>query len=100
MTMSLCIQSPLYFFFLSYGDLRVLHFLPHAFPTRRSSDLIPATGDAMIMETALPSDAAPDCAPADPSTLRRAIAASALGNATEWFDYCIYAYGVDRKSVV
>lgn len=30
----------------------------------------------------------------DPSTLRRAITASALGNATEWFDYGIYAYGV------
>ncbi len=28
------------------------------------------------------------------STLRRAIAASAMGNATEWFDYGIYAYGV------
>ena len=27
-------------------------------------------------------------------TLRRAIAASAIGNATEWFDYGIYAYGV------
>jgi MHS family proline/betaine transporter-like MFS transporter len=26
--------------------------------------------------------------------MRRAIAASALGNATEWFDYGIYAYGV------
>jgi MHS family proline/betaine transporter-like MFS transporter len=26
--------------------------------------------------------------------LRRAIAASAVGNATEWFDYGIYAYGV------
>lgn len=26
--------------------------------------------------------------------VRRAIAASALGNATEWFDYGIYAYGV------
>jgi MHS family proline/betaine transporter-like MFS transporter len=26
--------------------------------------------------------------------LRRAIAASAIGNATEWFDYGIYAYGV------
>jgi len=40
--------------------------------------------------------AQPSCAPssADPSTLRRAIAASALGNATEWFDYGIYAYGV------
>lgn len=29
-----------------------------------------------------------------PAVLRRAIAASALGNATEWFDYGIYAYGV------
>lgn len=31
---------------------------------------------------------------ADKPTLHRAIAASALGNATEWFDYGIYAYGV------
>lgn len=29
-----------------------------------------------------------------PAVIRRAIAASALGNATEWFDYGIYAYGV------
>jgi MHS family proline/betaine transporter-like MFS transporter len=29
-----------------------------------------------------------------PATLHRAIAASAIGNATEWFDYGIYAYGV------
>ena len=29
-----------------------------------------------------------------PAVLRRAIAASAMGNATEWFDYGIYAYGV------
>ena len=28
------------------------------------------------------------------SVLHRAIAASAIGNATEWFDYGIYAYGV------
>jgi hypothetical protein len=27
-------------------------------------------------------------------TLRRAIAASAIGNATEWFDCGVYAYGV------
>jgi MHS family proline/betaine transporter-like MFS transporter len=32
--------------------------------------------------------------PVDQATLRRAIAASAIGNATEWFDYGIYAYGV------
>ncbi|MFM0730446.1 MFS transporter [Paraburkholderia sediminicola] len=32
--------------------------------------------------------------PQSPSLLRRAIAASALGNATEWFDYGIYAYGL------
>jgi MFS transporter, MHS family, proline/betaine transporter len=31
---------------------------------------------------------------AAPRLLRRAIAASALGNATEWFDYGIYAYGL------
>jgi MHS family proline/betaine transporter-like MFS transporter len=30
----------------------------------------------------------------DARTLRRAVAASAVGNATEWFDYGIYAYGV------
>ncbi|WP_300573139.1 MFS transporter [Phenylobacterium sp.] len=29
-----------------------------------------------------------------PGVLRRAIAASSIGNATEWFDYGIYAYGV------
>lgn len=29
-----------------------------------------------------------------PQVLKRAIAASAMGNATEWFDYGIYAYGV------
>ncbi len=29
-----------------------------------------------------------------PGLLRRAIGASAIGNATEWFDYGIYAYGV------
>lgn len=34
----------------------------------------------------------------DPATLRRAIAASAIGNATEWFDYGIYAYGVTYLS--
>ena len=26
--------------------------------------------------------------------MKRAITASAIGNATEWFDYGIYAYGV------
>ena len=33
-------------------------------------------------------------ADASPGVLRRAIGASAIGNATEWFDYGIYAYGV------
>ncbi|AOR80761.1 MFS transporter (plasmid) [Novosphingobium resinovorum] len=32
--------------------------------------------------------------PTPPAVLHRAIAASAIGNATEWFDYGIYAYGV------
>ncbi|MFP5346464.1 MAG: MFS transporter [Actinomycetes bacterium] len=31
---------------------------------------------------------------APPDVVRRAILASAMGNATEWFDYGIYAYGV------
>lgn len=38
------------------------------------------------LETPTASDSRP--------ALRRAIAASAMGNATEWFDYGIYAYGV------
>ena len=29
-----------------------------------------------------------------PGVVKRAVAASAIGNATEWFDYGIYAYGV------
>ncbi len=37
---------------------------------------------------------APNSEAIDHVTLRRAIAASAIGNATEWFDYGIYAYGV------
>ncbi|WP_033073529.1 MFS transporter [Sphingopyxis sp. MWB1] len=44
----------------------------------------------MTSTTATPAGASQT----DPATLRRAIAASALGNATEWFDYGIYAYGV------
>jgi len=40
------------------------------------------------------ADARPPQPVTDRATLRRAIAASALGNATEWFDYGIYAYGV------
>jgi MHS family proline/betaine transporter-like MFS transporter len=40
------------------------------------------------------SAAAASPAPGQDATLRRAIAASAMGNATEWFDYGIYAYGV------
>ncbi|MGW0161096.1 MFS transporter [Mycobacterium sp. NPDC003323] len=31
---------------------------------------------------------------APPHVVRRAVAASSIGNATEWFDYGIYAYGV------
>ena len=46
--------------------------------------------------TAISTPAAASTAPApeQDATLRRAIAASAMGNATEWFDYGIYAYGV------
>ena len=36
----------------------------------------------------------PDAPPeADRSTLRRAVGASAIGNAVEWFDYGVFAYG-------
>jgi MHS family proline/betaine transporter-like MFS transporter len=34
----------------------------------------------------------PTSSPPDQKTLRRAIAASAIGNMTEWFDYGVYAY--------
>ncbi|MDY6999678.1 MAG: MFS transporter [Actinomycetota bacterium] len=40
------------------------------------------------------NSASTDAAEPDPGILRRAIAASAIGNATEWFDYGLYAYGV------
>src|SRR5262249_46024319 len=42
------------------------------------------------------SERPPAIATAEPSprVVRKAIAASAIGNATEWFDYGIYAYGV------
>jgi MFS transporter, MHS family, proline/betaine transporter len=36
----------------------------------------------------------PPTAESPPGVVRKAIAASAIGNATEWFDYGIYAYGV------
>ncbi|MBO0688997.1 MAG: MFS transporter [Candidatus Dormibacteraeota bacterium] len=35
-----------------------------------------------------------------PATLRRAIAASALGNCVEWYDYAVYSYVVPIISVV
>ena len=38
--------------------------------------------------------AAPQGSVVNRRTIRRAIAASAMGNATEWFDYGIYSYGV------
>src|SRR3546814_16512752 len=44
-----------------------------------------------------PASPAPPSSAKD-ATLRRAIAASAMGNATEWFDYGIYAYGVTSIS--
>lgn len=36
--------------------------------------------------------------PVSKAALHRAVAASAIGNATEWFDYGIYAYGVSYIS--
>lgn len=46
-------------------------------------------GDKPEIDYRKPVETAPD-----PKVLKRAIAASAIGNATEWFDYGIYAYGV------
>ena len=33
-----------------------------------------------------------------PGVLRRAIAASGMGNATEWFDYGVYAFAIASVS--
>ena len=46
--------------------------------------------EALTGETVPPGS--PNATPA--SVVNRAVAASAVGNATEWFDYGIYAYGV------
>lgn len=48
----------------------------------------------------IPSDEplTPDARRPSAAVLRRAVAASAVGNATEWFDYGIYAYGVSYIS--
>jgi MHS family proline/betaine transporter-like MFS transporter len=48
--------------------------------------------EGLMASSATHHAAAADEAP--PGLLRRAIAAAAIGNATEWFDYGIYAYGV------
>lgn len=47
-------------------------------------------GEDLMEQSATP----PAAAAVPPAILRRAVAASAIGNATEWFDYGIYAYGV------
>ena len=39
------------------------------------------------------SHSSPAIPPPSKAVLRRAIGASAIGNAVEWFDYGIYAYG-------
>ncbi|CDQ46834.1 major facilitator superfamily protein [Mycolicibacterium neoaurum] len=40
------------------------------------------------------TDTSTEAAEPPPAEVRRAVAASAIGNATEWFDYGIYAFGV------
>ncbi|TQK30718.1 MFS transporter [Arthrobacter sp. SLBN-53] len=44
-------------------------------------------------------DTSTDATDPQPAEVRRAVAASAIGNATEWFDYGIYAFGVTYISV-
>src|SRR3546814_12810634 len=51
---------------------------------------IEGTGDTAIGASVPPGGT--DTVP--PNVLRRAIAASAIGNAPEWLDYGIYAYGL------
>jgi MFS transporter, MHS family, proline/betaine transporter len=46
------------------------------------------------MDSEQPPNSAVATADPPPGVVRKAIAASAIGNATEWFDYGIYAYGV------
>lgn len=46
----------------------------------------------MTIESETPTPGTAEAVPG--KVLKRAIAASAIGNATEWFDYGIYAYGV------
>ncbi|MDZ3832853.1 MAG: MFS transporter [Sphingopyxis sp.] len=53
-----------------------------------------ATPDTSALSGPSAPGGQPVAGPQDAATLRRAITASALGNATEWFDYGIYAYGV------
>lgn len=66
----------------------------HRLPASGSS---PEAGQEVLPggEQASASGPPPGSAHAVPDrVLKRAIAASAIGNATEWFDYGIYAYGV------
>ncbi|MDO3401507.1 MFS transporter [Mycolicibacterium neoaurum] len=46
-----------------------------------------------------PVDTSTDATDPSPGEVRRAVAASAIGNATEWFDYGIYAFGVTYISM-
>jgi MFS transporter, MHS family, proline/betaine transporter len=50
------------------------------------------------MSDSLSQRNAPTSKSAQSRGIRRAVAASAVGNATEWFDYGIYAYGVSYVS--
>src|ERR1044072_5565074 len=51
----------------------------------------PGRGGQLMVERSHGEDP-PTSSPPDQKTLRRAIAASAIGNMTEWFDYGVYAY--------
>src|SRR5690606_32378772 len=85
--------------------------LGHAVRVGRSLELIkittspPAVGTSAGYQPALRNtqeepemavDASSEGPPTEPSTgaVRRAIAASSIGNMTEWLDYGLYAYGV------
>src|SRR3546814_16413146 len=62
-----CMISLLFFFEL-YGDHRYLHVRTHSFPTRRSSDLMPACN--FMVASALPTNTTLSASSAKPGCIR------------------------------
>src|SRR5690554_1755362 len=69
---------------------RLLSSATFTFSSPRGGWMNSTTDEHLIGEDVPPGSA--NAVP--PGVLKRAITASAIGNATEWFDYGMYAYGV------